>query len=99
MYKCDSNYMYVLCIGSGNGEHGKVYKMSISSNSATPNGTITMTTTPNPDDILKIVVSGTTQTLYCNDTELCTLTDCNTVGIANQQANAAYITSKWTILE
>ena len=100
MYKCDDSYMYVLSIGKGNGEHGKLYKMSITSSSASANGTIAMTTTPNPDDILKIVVNGSTQTLYCNDTELCTLTDCNTVGIANQQAgNNAYIASKWAILE
>ena len=32
-------------------------------------------------------VNGTVQTLYANDMELITLTDCNTVGFANQNAN------------
>ena len=99
MYKCDSDYMYVLSIGNGNGEHGKVYKMSISSSQATQNGTITMTMTPKEKDILKVVVDGSTQTLYCNDVELCTLTDCNTVGISNQRpARTKNIASKWEVL-
>ena len=100
MYKYDDSYMYVLCIGKGNGEQGKVYKLSITTNSALQINTIEMPTIPNPGDILKIVVSGATQTLYCNDTELCTLTDCNTVGISNQrQSVSPYVASKWTILE
>ena len=100
MYKYDDSYMYVLCIGKGGGEHGKVYKLSITTNSASQISTIEMPTIPNPGDILKIVVSGATQTLYCNDTELCTLTDCNTVGISNQrQPLTPYVASKWTILE
>ena len=100
MYKYDDSYMYVLCIGKGNGEHGKVYKLSITTNSASQINTIEMPIIPNPGDILKIVVSGATQTLYCNDTELCTLTDCNTVGISNQRnPESPYVTSKWTILE
>ena len=98
MYKYDSSCMYVLCIGNGNGEHGKVYKMNISSNSATQDGTISMTMTPKEGDILKVVVDGSTQTLYCNDTELCTLTDCNTVGISNQNTSNKYIASKWEVL-
>ena len=98
MYKYDSSYMYVLCIGNGNGEHGKVYKMNISSNSATQNGTMSMTMTPKEGDILKVVVDGSSQTLYCNDTELCTLTDCNTVGISNQNTSNKYIASKWEVL-
>ena len=100
MYKYDDSYMYVLCIGKGNGEHGKVYKLSIPTNSASQIGTIEMSTIPNPGDILKIVVSGTTQTLYCNNAELCTLTDCNTIGISNQRlASTPCVASKWTILE
>ena len=98
MYKYDSNYMYVLCIGSGNGEHGKAYKLGIPSNAATQNGTISMTMTPKEGDILKVVVDGSTQTLYCNDTELCTLTDCNTIGISNQSSSNKHIASKWEIL-
>lgn len=99
MYKCDSEYMYVLSIGNGNGEHGKAYKMNISSNAATQTGTISMTMTPRERDVLKVVVDGSSQTLYCNDTELCTLTDCNTVGISNQRAGTNnYIASKWEVL-
>ena len=99
MYKYDDSYMYVLCIGEGNGEHGKAYKLGINSG-VVQNGTVSMTMTPTVGDVLKVIVNGSTQTLYCNDTELCTLTDCNTVGISNQKLSMSpYVASKWTILE
>ena len=98
MYKCDSDYMHVLSIGSGNGEHGKAYKLGITNPSPVTNGTVSMTMTPAVGDVLKVVVDGSTQTLYCNDTKLCTLTDCNTVGISNQSASNKYLASKWEVL-
>ena len=98
MYKYDSEYMYVLSIGSGNNEHGKAYKLVINSSNAVQNGKVSMTMIPTVGDVLKVVVNGSTQTLYCNDSELCTLTDCNTVGISNQKVNSNYLTSKWEVL-
>ena len=98
MYKYDSDYMYVVSIGSGNGEHGKAYKLDINSSNAVQNGTVSMAMIPTVGDVLKVVVNGSTQTLYCNDSELCTLTDCNTVGISNQKVNTEYLASKWEVL-
>ena len=84
MYKYDSDYMYVLCLGTGNGEEGKQYRLSIKNNSASQIGTLTIPYTLQTNEEMRIVVNGSTQTLYHNDTLLATLNNCNTIGACNQ---------------
>ena len=84
MYKYDSNYMYVLCLGKGNGEQGKLYRLSTVNNSASQIGTLTIPYTLQTNEEMRIVVNGSTQTLYHNDTLLATLDNCNTIGACNQ---------------
>ena len=84
MYKYDSDYMYVLCLGTGNGEEGKQYKLSTKNKSASQIGTLTIPYTLQTNEEMRIVVNGSTQTLYHNDTLLATLNNCNTIGACNQ---------------
>uniref|UniRef100_UPI0025BD5E6F GDSL-type esterase/lipase family protein n=1 Tax=Clostridium sp. TaxID=1506 RepID=UPI0025BD5E6F len=84
MYKYDSDYMYVLCLGTGNGEEGKQYKLSTKNKSVSQIGTLTIPYTLQTNEEMRIVVNGSTQTLYHNDTLLATLNDCNTIGACNQ---------------
>ena len=84
MYKYDSDYMYVLCLGTGNGEEGKQYKLGTKNKSASQIGTLTIPYTLQTNEEMRIVVNGSTQTLYHNDTLLATLNNCNTIGACNQ---------------
>lgn len=84
MYKYDSDYMYVLCLGTGNGEEGKQYKLSTKNKSVSQIGTLTIPYTLQTNEEMRIVVNGSTQTLYHNDTLLATLNNCNTIGACNQ---------------
>lgn len=80
MYQVDDTYMYVLCIGSGDGQQGIRYKLSKTSRSAIRIDKLTFPYTPSLNDVLNIYVTGTTQTIKCNNYILATLTDCNTLG-------------------
>ena len=86
IFNKQDTFFDVLCIG-GTLEHEKVYRMNINDGGVEQLENKTMPFSPEVNSVLRIEVNGTTQTLYANDVELITLTDCNTVGFANQSGN------------
>ena len=84
MYHVDDDYMHVLCVGTGNGEQGKRYKLSRKSTAAVALDGFTFPYTPTVGEVLNIVVSGSEHRISCNGTLLATLDGCNTMGACNQ---------------
>lgn len=84
MYNKSDSDMKVLCIGEGGGENGKKYSLPIINNNPTFIETITLNPILKAGDTIYIEVSGSTQVLKYNETELTTLNDCNTIGACCQ---------------
>lgn len=80
MYKEDDTYMYVLCIGSGDGQEGIRYKLSKTTRGTSKIDKLTFPYTPKLNDVLNINVSGSSQTITCNGYTIVTLSDCDTIG-------------------
>lgn len=80
MYKEDDIYMYVLCIGSGDGQEGIRYKLSKTTRGTSKIDKLTFPYTPKLNDVLNINVSGSSQIITCNGYTIATLSDCDTIG-------------------